>query len=126
MSNTHYVPRLILRKFSNELCLYNVKTGQLKENISKSLKITVIVAALITFLNMGSYQFFYYAESAVMWLGVLLTVISVRFTINKDDRLRYLEAFIALFFAMNCYQATILLYIPMTLLFAVLHSATAV
>ena len=34
MSNTHYVPRLILRKFSNELCLYNVKTGQLKENIS--------------------------------------------------------------------------------------------
>lgn len=100
--------------FTN-MCFNRLK--QLKEKTSKSLKITVIVAALITFLNMGSYQFFYYAESAVMWLGVLLTVIAVRFTINKDDKLRYLEAFIALYFAMNCYQATILLYIPMTLLF---------
>ena len=34
MSNTHNVPRLILRKFSDKLCLYNVNTGELKENIS--------------------------------------------------------------------------------------------
>lgn len=33
MSNSHYVPRLILRKFSDRLSLYNVKTGELKENI---------------------------------------------------------------------------------------------
>ena len=33
MSNNHYVPRLILRKFSDKLSLYNVKTGDLKENI---------------------------------------------------------------------------------------------
>ena len=33
MSNSHYVPRLVLRKFSDKLCLYNVKTGELKENI---------------------------------------------------------------------------------------------
>ena len=33
MSNCHYVPRLILRKFSDKLSLYNVKTGELKENI---------------------------------------------------------------------------------------------
>ncbi|MCI8471967.1 MAG: DUF4238 domain-containing protein [Clostridiales bacterium] len=33
MSNSHYVPRLILRKFSDKLSLYNVKTGELKENI---------------------------------------------------------------------------------------------
>ena len=33
MSNCHYVPRLILRKFSEKLSLYNVKTGELKENI---------------------------------------------------------------------------------------------
>ena len=33
MSNNHYVPRLILRKFSDKLSLYNVKTGELKENI---------------------------------------------------------------------------------------------
>ena len=34
MSNSHYVPRLVLRKFSDKLCLYNLKTGELKENIS--------------------------------------------------------------------------------------------
>ena len=33
MSNCHYVPRLLLRKFSDKLSLYNVKTGELKENI---------------------------------------------------------------------------------------------
>ena len=33
MSSCHYVPRLILRKFSDRLSLYNVKTGELKENI---------------------------------------------------------------------------------------------
>ena len=33
MSNNHYVPRLILRKFGDKLSLYNVKTGKLKENI---------------------------------------------------------------------------------------------
>ena len=33
MSNNHYIPRLILRKFGDKLSLYNVKTGELKENI---------------------------------------------------------------------------------------------
>ncbi len=33
MSNSHYVPRLILRKFSDKLSLYNIKTGEFKENI---------------------------------------------------------------------------------------------
>ena len=31
--NSHYVPRLILRKFSEKLSLYNIKTGELQENI---------------------------------------------------------------------------------------------
>jgi len=31
--NSHYVPRLILNKFSDKLCLYNVKTGKLSERI---------------------------------------------------------------------------------------------
>ncbi len=31
--SSHYVPRLVLRKFSDKLCLYNVKTGEFQENI---------------------------------------------------------------------------------------------
>lgn len=33
MKNSHYVPRFILKKFSDKLCLYNIKTGEFKENI---------------------------------------------------------------------------------------------
>ena len=33
MINSHYVPRLTLRRFSDKLCLFNVKTGEYKENI---------------------------------------------------------------------------------------------
>lgn len=33
MINSHYVPRLTLRKFSDKLCLFNVQTGEYKENI---------------------------------------------------------------------------------------------
>lgn len=34
MKNSHYVPRFILKKFSDKLCLYNIKTGEFKENIN--------------------------------------------------------------------------------------------
>lgn len=33
MKNSHYVPQFILKKFSDKLCLYNIKTGEFKENI---------------------------------------------------------------------------------------------
>lgn len=35
--SSHYVPRLVLRKFSNRLCTYNIKTGELRENIAPSM-----------------------------------------------------------------------------------------
>ena len=36
MINSHYVPRLILRRFNDKLSLYNVKTGELREDIAVS------------------------------------------------------------------------------------------
>lgn len=33
MANSHYVPMLTLRKFSDRLCLFNVQTGKYKENV---------------------------------------------------------------------------------------------
>lgn len=33
MANSHYVPMLTLRKFSDKLCLFNVQTGEYKENV---------------------------------------------------------------------------------------------
>ncbi len=33
MKNSHYVPKFILKKFSDKLCLYNIKTGEFKENV---------------------------------------------------------------------------------------------
>ena len=33
MKNSHYVPKFILKKFANKLCLYNIKTGEFRENV---------------------------------------------------------------------------------------------
>lgn len=33
MKNSHYVPKFILKKFSDKLCLYNIETGEFKENV---------------------------------------------------------------------------------------------
>ena len=33
MSNDHFVPRLTLRKFGEKICLFNVKTGEYKEDV---------------------------------------------------------------------------------------------
>lgn len=33
MKNSHYVPRFILKNFSEKPCLYNIKTGELKDNV---------------------------------------------------------------------------------------------
>ena len=33
MANSHYVPMLTLRRFSDRLCLFNVQTGKYKENV---------------------------------------------------------------------------------------------
>lgn len=103
--------------FSN-MCFNKLKNSNIYQ------RIIIIIASLITFLNIGSYQYFYYAESAIMWLGVLLTVIAVKYTINENDKFRYVKSFILLFLAMNCYQATILLYIPMMILFIGIEKKT--
>ena len=33
MANSHYVPRMTLRRFWDKLCLFNVQTGEFKENV---------------------------------------------------------------------------------------------
>lgn len=33
MANSHFVPRLTLRQFGDKICLFNVKTGEYKENV---------------------------------------------------------------------------------------------
>lgn len=33
MINSHYIPMLTLRKFANKISIFNVKTGEYKENI---------------------------------------------------------------------------------------------
>ena len=33
MANSHYVPMLTLRKFATKLCLFNIRTGEYKENV---------------------------------------------------------------------------------------------
>ena len=56
MANSHYVPMLTLRKFADKLCLFNVRTGQYKENV----KIENNTLDLSHFKNEIFYQLFDY------------------------------------------------------------------
>lgn len=33
MVNSHFVPQQTLRKFADKICLYNIKTGEYRENV---------------------------------------------------------------------------------------------
>lgn len=98
---------------------YNIVLRVMKydEETQKDKRKYILIATMITFLNMASHQYFYYAESAIMWLGVLFTVLAVNMVLKDDDKFKYLKTIILLFIAMNCYQATILFFIPATILF---------
>ena len=84
-------------------------------------KIGIILSAFCIFLNCSTYQFFYYTESAVMWMGVLFTVLAVKKSIDYDNKFRFIKSFILLFLGMNCYQACILIYLPLTIIFTMSH-----
>lgn len=98
-----------------KLVLESINYNEKKDSGKKKC---IFVAVMLVFLNMASYQYFYYAESAIMWLGVLFTVFAVKTVINNDNKFRYIKSFLLLFVATNCYQATILFFIPATLLLA--------
>lgn len=83
-------------------------------------KISCMLGIFLIFLNNSTYDFFYYAESGIMWLGVLLTTLSVITFVNKKTKFYLIKSFILLFIAMNAYQSTILIFIPLTLLFTTL------
>ena len=84
-------------------------------------KIGIFISTFCIFLNCSTYQFFYYTESAIMWLGVLFTVLAVKQSIDYDNKFRLLKSFILLFLGMNCYQVCILIYLPLTIIFTMSH-----
>ena len=49
---------------------------QLDKNASEFKKNIYLIVAMGTLLNRSTYQFFYYTESAIMWLGVLFVILA--------------------------------------------------
>ena len=96
----------------NELLL---KFSKCENN--KIKEIALLIVSMSIFLNHGTYQFFYYPEACVMWLGVLMVILAVKASLNYEDKFKFIKSFICIFVAMNCYQSVILFYIPVRLLF---------
>lgn len=91
-----------------------------KDKTPLCTKISCMLGIFLLFLNNSTYDFFYYAESGIMWLGVFLTILSVITFVNKKTKFYLIKSFILLFVAMNAYQSTILIFIPLSLLFTTL------
>ena len=97
-----------------------VKYSKCENN--KIKEIAFLVISLVIFLNHGTYQYFYYPEACVMWLGVLMVVLAIKINLNNEAKFRFIKSFICIFVAMNCYQAVIFFYIPARLLFMGLNN----
>lgn len=78
---------------------------------NKKLEYFILFPIILIFINYSSYEYFYYTESAIMWLGLLMVVLALKVFLNNGKN-KYLKIFFCLFLAINCYQATILFYIP--------------
>ena len=87
---------------------------QLDKDASKLKKNIYLLASAATLLNRSTYQFFYYTESAIMWLGVLFVILALKNLVQNEKK--YLRTSIYLFIAMNCYQAVILFYLPVAII----------
>lgn len=94
---------------------------KLKPDTSLFSKIVCFIAILLIFFNKATYEFFYYAESAVMWLGVLLTILAIKIFLKDNSFKTYLKTLLLIFVALNCYQAVILIFIPIVLFFKILE-----
>lgn len=92
--------------------IFNQILLDLDRNASKFKRVCYLVASLATFLNRATYQFFYYTESAVMWLGVLFVILALKNTIQNKSKYKYIKTIIYLCIATNCYQSVILFYLP--------------
>lgn len=92
-----------------------LKHSNQETNVLK--KTVYFLSTIILFLNSATYEYFYYPESGVMWLGILLIILAIKTNLRLEDKFRYIKSFILIFLAMNCYQAIILIYLPMLIFF---------
>lgn len=89
---------------------YNLVLESINSN-NKKIKYLILIPTILIFLNYSTYEWFYYTESAIMWLGILSVVIALK-TYFKNTNYKYLKIFLLLFLSVNCYQSAILFYIP--------------
>lgn len=93
---------------------YSIWVKQLS-NPSDFKKFFLLVASLLTLLNNGTYQFFYYPEAGIMWLGILFVCIALK-ELQTDNNGQLVKIFLYLAISICCYQSVVLFYIPTMIL----------
>lgn len=103
----------IIFAISSIYMFYNILI-QVDRNTTIYKRIGYLLATITIFINFSSYQFFYYTESGVMWLGILLVVLAIKTYFFEEKK--YVKEALLLFFSVICYQSMILIYIPSIIL----------
>ena len=86
----------------------------------KKYKVGIVIAAFLVVFNYMSMEYFLYAESAVMCLSVLLTVLAA-IMITGGEKCSYLKALLLIILATYCYQGSVNLLVPLAFLFAIIN-----
>ncbi|MFR8103619.1 MAG: glucosyltransferase domain-containing protein [Clostridia bacterium] len=89
----------------------------LKERIEikeKGKDLLLVMIAILTIWNGRTIELLIFAESAIMCLGVFLTIYAIQIYL-KEKRNPLLKSFLILAIASLCYQGSINLFLPVTL-----------
>ena len=105
---------IVISAFSIYYIYKTVSEKTSLENIWK--KVLVIMGAFILIFNCMSLEYLLYAESSVMCLSVLLSVLGARI-FTSEKKYKYIKSLLLIMLATFCYQGAVNIFLPLTILF---------
>jgi len=94
--------------------LYNLIIEKTKET-NRTKKLLFLIGTILIIFNYMALEYFLYAESAVMCLSVLFSIISAKYFL-EDKKYSNIKSLILLIMASYCYQGSISIFISLVIL----------
>ena len=83
-------------------------------------KLLLVISSIIIIINCMSIEYFLYAECAVMWLSILLSVLGAKCFISHT-KYWYLKTLVLILLGTFCYQGSVNLFLTMVVLLLIIN-----
>ena len=85
-------------------------------------KVLVIMASFILIFNCMALEYLLYAECSVMCLSLLLSIIAAKIFTDNNTKNRNIKTILIMVIASFCYQGSINIFLPLSILFLVIDA----